>query len=72
MLATEILLPVRSEATAGGYKLSEQDRLAILSQAPAAQLARQIEEERLEFILRHGSPFGESDESFAAKDRSGA
>lgn len=57
-MATEILPRALPDTKQAGYRLSEQDRLAILSQTPAARLSRRIERERLEFTQRHGDPFG--------------
>jgi hypothetical protein len=57
-MATEILLPPRNEATADSYRLSDQDRLAIRSQTPAARLAKRIEKERQAFIQKNGNPYG--------------
>jgi len=55
-MAAQILPAATHLATQ--YKLPEQDRQAILAQAPAARLAAAIERQRQQFIDMHGSPFG--------------
>jgi len=54
-MAAKILPAATNLATQ--YKLPEQDRQAILAQAPAAQLAAAIKCQRQQFIEMHGCPF---------------
>lgn len=59
-MASSILTPVApaTPSTSPQYRLPEERRQAILSQAPAAILHAKIEQQRLAFTQKFGDEFG--------------